>query len=292
MTHHTNEFIDIIDRGLIDVQTAINAFNHYVKEIAPKLPIVVFPPGTTMASIRRHKPILFLVIMAIAMGHFRSELQTSLVREVHRVFADSVIVKGEKSLELVQAIMLACVWYMPPAQFEELKFFQFIYMAVVMALDIGMGRVTRRKGNKHHGFLREIIGKSQSKASFDPDAVETRRIWIGAYLMAVNASMALRRPLLCRWSPYMDECIDILQSSPEAQPSDRTLIHWAKLSRISEEIGFQFSMDDPSSNLSLNDTKVQYAMKGFERQLNEWRRGVADEDYTRERNLLTPFISV
>ncbi|KAF5015786.1 hypothetical protein F66182_12754 [Fusarium sp. NRRL 66182] len=46
-----NEFTDIIDRGLIDVQTAVDAFDYYVKKIAPGLPVVVFPPGTTMASI-------------------------------------------------------------------------------------------------------------------------------------------------------------------------------------------------------------------------------------------------
>ncbi|EED19070.1 C6 transcription factor (War1), putative [Talaromyces stipitatus ATCC 10500] len=278
--NNANEFTDVIDRGLIDVQTAVDIFNHYMDEIAPRLPVVVFPPGTTMASVRRNKPTLFLVIMAISIGHFRSELQMSLVHEVHRLFADKVVIKGERSLELVQSIMLACIWYVPPDQFEELKFFQFIYMAVVMSLDIGMGRVTRKKGNKPHGLLREIMGNSSTRPSFDPDSVETRRVWLGAYFMAVNASMALRRPLLCRWHPYMDECIEILQTSPEAQPSDRNLIYWAKLTRIAEEIGFQFSMDDPSSSLSMSDTKVQYALKGFERQLDEWRREIPRDEYT------------
>uniref|UniRef100_A0A093VK98 Transcriptional regulatory protein SEF1 n=1 Tax=Talaromyces marneffei PM1 TaxID=1077442 RepID=A0A093VK98_TALMA len=280
VVNSANEFTDIIDRGLIDVQTAVDAFDHYVKEVAPRLPVVVFPPGTTMASVRRNKPTLFLVIMAIAIGNFRPELQMSLLHEVHRLFADKVIIKGEKSLELIQSIMLACIWYMPPDQFEELKFFQFIYLAVVMALDIGMGRITRRKGNRQYGLLREIIGKNQNRTSFDPDSVETRRAWLGAYVMAVNASMALRRPLLCRWHPYMDECIEILQTSPDAETSDRNLIHWAKLTHIAEEVAFQFSMDDPSSNLTLNDPKVQYALKGFEKQLDEWRREIRPEEYT------------
>ena len=279
--NNANEFTDIIDRGLIDVQTAVDAFDHYVKEVAPKLPVVVFPAGTTMASVRRDKPTLFLVIMSIVMGHFRSELQVSLVHEVHRLFADKVIVKGEKSLELVQSIMLVSIWYMPPDQFEELKFYQLIHMAVIMSMDIGMGRVTRRKGKRQYGLLREIMGKNQNRASFNPDAVETRRVWLGAYVMSVNSSMALRRPMLCRWHPYMEECIEILQKSPEAEASDRNLIHWVRLTHIAEEVAFQFSMDDPSSHLTLNDTKVQYAMKGFEKQLDEWRRQIPPDDYSR-----------
>ncbi|KAH8690037.1 hypothetical protein BGW36DRAFT_401484 [Talaromyces proteolyticus] len=276
---NANEFADLIDRGVIDVETASKAFDRYVNEIAPTLPIVVFPPGTSMASVRREKPTLFLVILSISISPFRPELQMPLTNDVHRIFADKVVVKGEKSLELVQAIVMSCTWYNPPDHFEELKFFPFIYMAVVMALDIGMGRVTRRKGNKQLGMLREIMGP-KNRSSMDPDAVETRRAWLGAYFLAVNASMALRRPLLCRWHPYMDECIEILQTSRDALPSDQVLIHWTKLSHIAEEIGFQFSMDDPSSSASLMDAKVQFALKGFENQLDQWRREIAPENYT------------
>lgn len=279
-SENANEFADVIDRGLIDVETASKTFDRYVNEVAPTLPIVVFPPGTSMSSVRRDKPTLFLAIVSVAISPFRPELQMPLTNEVHRMFADKVVIRGEKTLELVQAIVLSCTWYNPPDHFEELKFFPFIYMAVVMALDIGMGRVTRRKGNKQLGMLREILGKN--RGSMDPDSVETRRTWLGAYFLAVNASMALRRPLLCRWHPYMDECIDILQTSRDAQPSDKILIHWAKLSHIAEEVGFQFSMDDPSSSAFLTDTKVQFALKGFESQLDQWRREIAPENYTRK----------
>ncbi|OKL62911.1 hypothetical protein UA08_01199 [Talaromyces atroroseus] len=275
---NADEIIDVIDRGLIDFQTATDIFNHYVEKVAPTLPIVIFPAGTTMSDVRHNKPILFHAIMTLSIAIVRPELQMSLVQEVHRIFADRVVVKGEKSLELVQSIMLACIWYTPPDQFEELKFFQFIHLAVVMAMDIGMGRVTRRKGGNQYGLLREIMGKNHNRGLMEPDAPETRRIWLGAYFMAVNAAMALRRPLLCRWLPYMDECIEILRNSPE--PSDKILIHWAKLSHIAEEIGFQFSMDDPTSNLSMSDTKVRYALKGFEKQLDEWRQEIAPENYS------------
>lgn len=276
----SHEFADVIDRGIVDAENARKAFDRYVNDFAPIMPVVVFPPGTTMGTVRRTKPVLFLVILSITIGAFQPGVQMQLIHEVHRVFADRVVIKGEKSLELVQAIMVSCLWYAPPDHFEELKFYQFIHMAVVMSLDIGMGRQTRQKGSKQLGVLRGIFGKKG--ALLDPDAVETRRAWLSCYFMAVCASMALRRPLLIRWHPYMDECIDILQNSPDAVPSDRLLIYWAKLSHLAEEIGFQFSMDDPASNLSLQDAKVQYALKGFEKQLDQWREEVDPECYTRK----------
>lgn len=89
--------------------------------------------------------------------------------------------------------------------------------------------------------------------------------------------------MLVRWSPYMDESLDILQNSPDALPSDRYLTHWLKLTHIGEEVNFQFSMDDPVTNLSLQDPKVQYALKGFEKQIDQWRREVPSEFYSRTR---------
>lgn len=82
--------------------------------------------------------------------------------------------------------------------------------------------------------------------------------------------MSLRRPLLIRWSPYADECVEILTSAPDALPSDKSLCHLVRGQHLTEDIGLEFSMDDPASLLLLTDPKTQYHLKAFERQLMEW----------------------
>jgi hypothetical protein len=84
--------------------------------------------------------------------------------------------------------------------------------------------------------------------------------------------MSLRRPLLLRWSAYNDECLELLDTAPDALPSDKWLCHLVRIQHIAEDVGFQFSMDDPASVISLTDTKTQYHLKAFERQLEEWRQ--------------------
>ena len=96
--------------------------------------------------------------------------------------------------------------------------------------------------------------------------------------------MSLRRPLLIRWSPYADECLDILSSSPDALPSDKWLCNLVRAQHIAEDIGAQFSMDDPASQISLTDSKTQYSLKAFERQLSDWRDSSPQE--LRERPLM------
>lgn len=97
--------------------------------------------------------------------------------------------------------------------------------------------------------------------------------------------MGLRRPLLTTWHPYMDESLDMLEKSPDALPSDTALIYWTKLAHICEEVGFQFSMADPAVSVSMTDPRIQYSLKRFEGQLDEWRQAVPADVYSRKCNL-------
>ena len=105
-----------------------------------------------------------------------------------------------------------------------------------------------------------------------------------------SAAMSLRRPLLLRWSTYTDECLEILASAPDAQPTDRWLCHLVRIQHIAEEVGLQFSMDDPASVVSLADTKTQYHLKAFERQLHEWKQQPTPNVAKRELPLKIKYI--
>ena len=89
--------------------------------------------------------------------------------------------------------------------------------------------------------------------------------------------MSLRRPNLIRWTPYVGDCVDFLESSPEALQSDRHLCQLVRLQQIAEDVGVQLSMDDPCALVGISDIKVQYALKGFERQLDDWQAQLPKE---------------
>jgi Fungal Zn(2)-Cys(6) binuclear cluster domain len=260
-----DSYTDVIDRHIIDTPTAYRIFERYNTEMQ-FLPVVVFRPGTRAEDIRRSSPVLFLAILSAACNTIRPELQPTLVSELMRIFADRIICRGEKTLELVQSLQVATVFYLPPDRYEELNFNQLIHIAVIMGIDIGMGK---RGSPGQIAPWREYIGKTPQP---DPNAAETRRAWLGLYFMCANAAMSLRRPLLVRWSAYMEESLEILAKAPDALPSDKWLAHLVRAQHIAEEVGYQFSMDDPPSDVSVTQPKVQYQMKTFEKQLDEWRR--------------------
>jgi hypothetical protein len=264
----TNEYADIIDRGIITADMGAKMFDCYVERMAPHMPAVIFPAGTTAAEVRKNKPTLFLAIVAAASGMNYPDKQKTLTKEVMSIFADRIICNGEKTLEIIQALHVSTLWYWPPEHFEELKFYQLIHIAAVMAIDIGMGKKSKANKNKPAGLWRDHMWRRTPYP--DPESIEARRAWLACYFLCCNASMGLRRPNLIRWNSFMADCIEVLENSPEAARSDKELCQWARSQHIAEEIGTQFSMDDPVANVSIADSKVQYALKAFERDLEKW----------------------
>ncbi|KAL4878311.1 hypothetical protein BJY04DRAFT_229860 [Aspergillus karnatakaensis] len=264
---------DIIDKGLVSISVAMDAFTRYVDRMCWYIPMVVFPVDTAMSDVRKNKPVLFHAIIAVAVGPFEASIQNTLLTELYKTIADRVIVKGEKSLDLVQALLVSCAFYTPPENFEEIKFYQLAQLAVSVGMDIGMYRKSASKG-KPFNLIRDFVKHAPMP---DPDSPEVRRAWLGCYFVSVQTSSALRRPILLRWLPYMDECIEILENSPAALPSDRVMIQWAKLVRIIEEISSRFFADDLGS-LSFSEAKFQFTLKAFEKQLEQWKRETSHLD--------------
>jgi len=120
------DHLDVIDRGLLSLDAAFSAFDHFVTDLVPHFPIVVFPEGTTAASVRDETPVLFLACVHAASGVLPLEIQRELSHDIMRLFASRILVVGEKSLELIQAVQIVSVWYYPPGRYEELKYYQIV----------------------------------------------------------------------------------------------------------------------------------------------------------------------
>ncbi|KAJ6445837.1 C6 transcription factor (War1) [Purpureocillium lavendulum] len=265
---------DIVDRGLMSMEKAAELFSRYKESMLRHLPAVVFPPRMSVTELRRTKPYLFLAVMAAAASEMHG-LQRVLHKDLMLLFAHKIVVAGEKNLELVQALHVAVMWYWPPEHFEELKFYQLVHMAAVMALDIGLGKKAPPRRSIPPFSWREHQFRRQPQP--DPTSIECRRTWLTCHYLAANTSIALHRPNLLRWTPFMTECVEVLETSPDAAPTDKYLCHLVWTHRMGEEIGIQFSMDDPTPTINILDARTQYALRGFERDLEKYRGSVPKE---------------
>jgi hypothetical protein len=84
-------------------------------------------------------------------------------------------------------------------------------------------------------------------------------------------SMALRNPMLIRWSSYIEECLEFFATSSAILPSDAWLCHLVRNQHIAEDVAMLFSMDDPASVVSLSDPKIKFLLRSFEQRLENWK---------------------
>ncbi len=254
---------------LMSPELAERVFLRYVNEMCLHFPAVPLPPGTTAREMREKKPLLFLAILASSTHGTAEQLvsqdvQRELTTLLKDILADIIWRNGEKSLEIVQSLQVTVLWYRPPLHYEQHNFYMMVNCAAVMALDLGLGRkATPNVMKLSQGPFRRFHPNSSG--------VEARRTFLVCYWLCMSITMMLRRPILLRWTKYMEESVKILETSPEAYPSDRLLCQQVKMARIGENISVQFCMDDPSAEIAISEPKVIYALKIFENELQQLR---------------------
>ncbi|KAF2644489.1 hypothetical protein P280DRAFT_487086 [Massarina eburnea CBS 473.64] len=262
---HINGLID----SLMAPETAERIFDRYVDDICPHFPAVPFNPGTKAREVRDKKPLLFLSILAgsshgAAEQLVTQEVQQALTKLLKDQFADIIWRNGEKSLEIVQALQVGVLWYRPPLHYEQHNFYMMVNCAAVMALDLGLGR-------RNTPTVMKLAVGPFKRCHPNASSVESRRTFLVCYYLCMSITMVLRRPILLRWTKYMEESIKILETSPDALPSDKILCQHVKMARIGENISVQFCMDDPSVEVAISEPKVVYALKIFENELTQLR---------------------
>ena len=175
-SHNAPGDADVVARGFLHAETAEKLFIHYVNHLAPQMPIVVFPGETSSEIMRSTKPILLLAILSVSSSQENPDLQARLRKEITRILADCIIINGDKTIELIQALQIITTWYWPEAS-EASKLYQFVHMAATMAIDLGLDR--KPGPSKKQSF----DTSSQNSLSPDIENIESRRAWLGCYLL-------------------------------------------------------------------------------------------------------------
>ncbi|MCJ1380609.1 hypothetical protein MMC17_003717 [Xylographa soralifera] len=262
-----HEYADVVDRKIIDAEGATRIFDHYRSSMAPHMPAVIFPANITAGEVRKTKPILFLAILSVASYHEYPKNQKTLLREITRVYAESIICKGEKSLELVQALQISTIWY-APEDYRDAKPYLFVNMAVSMATALGLSQ--RRKsftGLSMNGWRENMHPRS---SAIDKCAIDNYRAWLACFLLSGITAMGLKQANILPWSPYLDECVDVLETSSEAMSSDKLLSLAAKLQRIQDDVVVRFKTENEYLSSRSHNSDSSTEITSFRRRLDDW----------------------
>jgi hypothetical protein len=112
------QFDDGASRARSTIPSFLSVSNEYAQgclemfqqKLMPNFPFVVIPPDHSAAELRSKRPALYgAIIVAASFSSIRT--QTAYGEELLRYLTEKLLMKGEKSLELLQALLVYTAWY-------------------------------------------------------------------------------------------------------------------------------------------------------------------------------------
>lgn len=94
---------------LMSLSDASVLFYRYMRLMAPSMPFVVIPDGTDPWELAEEKPFLLQVITTVAYFHDLPKQQV-MVKDLMRKISEKLLMRNEKSLEVLQGILVLIAW--------------------------------------------------------------------------------------------------------------------------------------------------------------------------------------
>lgn len=95
--------------SLMSLSDASILFYRYMRLMAPSMPFVVVPDGTDPWELAEQKPFLMQVITTVAYFHDLPKQQV-MVKDLMRKISEKLLMRNEKSLEVLQGILVLIAW--------------------------------------------------------------------------------------------------------------------------------------------------------------------------------------
>ncbi|CZT50269.1 uncharacterized protein RSE6_11217 [Rhynchosporium secalis] len=194
---------DVISKGLIGLNEVEDALRLF-RSKQNTFPFVVIPVNLSMDSLRRQRPSLFLAIMCCATEH-NAKLLQHIELELKDNLSRRILVNGEKSLDLLQGILIYLTW-------EQI--YQLSQMAVAMAVDLGLDKPVcpAPKGFSASNNMPFITSHPLPSAD-----IEGMRAFLGCYFLTTSICQVLRKPSNMKHNERLKYCTRTVEDSGTAQ---------------------------------------------------------------------------
>ncbi|GKZ16521.1 hypothetical protein AbraIFM66951_000246 [Aspergillus brasiliensis] len=253
---------DVVDRGIVSLDTAQMLVSFFVSDLMQFYPMVVLPPNTNVESLRRTSPVLFLSILAASSLPLNTHYSETLNEEMLKLYAERFFLRQEKSLELIQSILLMLIFYFPPKSRLQGQYYQYTHIATTMALELGIAiGPAGRKNYRCHG------GDGDLPASIH--SAQARAV-LGCYHFASNIGIRTHRPNMLCFNNVIDGYIRHLEESTNGL--DQQIAAWFDIQRIVDDTLTSLGHDNTLLDASLRESQMLPILKWFDSRMLHWKR--------------------
>jgi hypothetical protein len=136
-------------------------------------PFVILPKDCSCQELTLHRPILMFAVLTVA-SYESTSLQQTLSREFRKV-AMAKILNGEKSLDLLQGILVFIAWHHHYMDAQAVSIPMLLQLCVGVASDLGLDRISTT--------VRSPLHREDSRDR------EAKRAYLGCYYLASNIGL-------------------------------------------------------------------------------------------------------
>ncbi|KAK0634547.1 hypothetical protein B0T17DRAFT_513611 [Bombardia bombarda] len=208
-------------------------------------PFVWIPATTSAAQLKQEKPFLWLCVMYA--GSKSTAQQKMLAKVIRQTIAQEMVVASTANMDILLGTLAFIAWsnYQVASKPCLTVFSQ---LAVSMVFELGLAKsetkpeTTTQPPNYPCGTLRYARPRT-------PRTMEERRAVLGCFLATSMISSFLQKTDALRWTPHMDECLEVLEERKEC-PNDRTLVEQVRLQLIVERISIRTNSHEGGLDLT------------------------------------------
>lgn len=222
-------------------------------------PIVCMP--TDLNEVRAKSPFLLLSVLVYT---FTQELQGigvdmhhELVWETMHTLSAEVMGRGQRSLELVQALLVAAFWNKSSRKGQQASCFQLVQIAIDMAIDLGIG-----------GYALQPSAAAYFSRHEDPTSLEARRTWLSCFFALSTSAMSTRRRIAISWDDHHQACLSHLEGS--GGPSDILLCQIVRIQQLIQKISEQQCLSQLTAFVDGNDHRTHVAIDSLKDRVDAW----------------------
>lgn len=201
-------------------------FDRYLRLLAPFMPFVILPAGATAS---RSDPFLLNAISVVAYFHDTAK-QQSMAKELMRELSERLLINGERSLSLLQGLLILINWYNPHLFYPQ-NLNNIIHLAMALTTDLN---IDRGPGNCEKAQI-----EAAAKAYGVPQPAKTisndeRRAVLGTFYLASRVFSSFRKVDVLSWTPWHTECARALEEAKE-YGSDALVLQLARMQRVMQD---------------------------------------------------------
>lgn len=205
----------------------------YRTNMSPQFPFVIIPDHMSAIRLAQDKPFLYKTVLMVASYHDKS-VQTLMANEIFEYLSAHMIIRNEKTLDLLQGLLVLIAWYHTHIHVAR-RITLMLQLAAALEIDLGLSPKAAVRIAENRAALNLRTFLEDIPIITEPTS-EERRTYLGlVFLNSVISTFVTDTSDPGYSAQYTDDCVMVLQKSLEF-PSDQILLHLVELQRIAQEI--------------------------------------------------------